>query len=115
VLNQRKQVLMDPELREVYNKFGPDGIKQNRRVDESHMLLEIAVFYATWGMLAFMLTLGKASTNARSWIYTGQIVMLIAEVSLMLQVRRGGRVRHLAMLDQPAPGLVCGSPQERGL
>lgn len=77
--------LMDPELREVYNKFGPDGIKHNRRFDETQLLLEIAVYYATWGMLAFVLTLGKASSSARNWIFTGQIVMLIAEISLMLQ------------------------------
>lgn len=80
------QTLMDSEMREVYNKFGGDGIKANRRFDETQMLLEIAVFYATWGMLAYVLTLGKASSDARNWIFTGQIVMLIAEVSLMLQV-----------------------------
>jgi hypothetical protein len=28
---------MDPELRQVYNKFGGDGIKQNRRFDESQV------------------------------------------------------------------------------
>jgi hypothetical protein len=50
-------------------------------------LASCQVFYATWGMLAYLLTLGKSSSNARSWIYTGQIVMLIAEVSLLLQVR----------------------------
>lgn len=76
---------MDPELREVYNKFGGDGIKHNRRFDETQMLIEIAVYYATWGMLAFVLTLGKSSSYARNWIFTGQIVMLISEVSLMLQ------------------------------
>lgn len=77
--------LMDSELREVYNKFGPEGVKQNRRFDEWQLLLEIAVYYATWGMLAFVLTLGKASSSARNWIFTGQIIMLIAEISLMLQ------------------------------
>jgi len=71
----------------VYNKFGGDGIKANKRFDETQMLLEIAVFYATWGMLAYVLTLGKSSSDARNWIFTGQIIMLIAEVSLMLQVR----------------------------
>ena len=77
---------MDPELRDVYHKFGSDGIKHNRRYDETQMLLEIAIFYATWGMLAYVLTLGKSSSNARSWIFTGQIIMLIAEVSILLQV-----------------------------
>lgn len=76
---------MDPDLRETYNKFGPEGIKNNRRAnDEMTMLIEIAVYYATWGMLAYVLTLGKQSSVARNWIFTGQIVMLISEVSLML-------------------------------
>lgn len=79
------QTLMDPDLRETYNKFGPEGIKNNRRAnDEMTMLIEIAVYYATWGMLAYVLTLGKSSSVARNWIFTGQIVMLISEVSLML-------------------------------
>ena len=77
--------LMDQELREVYNKFGPEGVKQNRRFDESTLLIEIAIYYATWGMLAFVLTLGKQSSNARNWIFTGQIIMLIAQASLMFQ------------------------------
>ena len=36
-------------------------------------------------MLAYILTLGKSSANSRNWIYTGQIVMLVAEVSILLQ------------------------------
>jgi hypothetical protein len=41
------------------------------------------VFYATWGMLAFVLTLGKAAQAARTWAFTGLIVMLICEVTLL--------------------------------
>ncbi|CAM9242128.1 unnamed protein product, partial [Heterosigma akashiwo] len=78
-------VLMDMELREVYNKFGQEGVDSNKRFDEYQLLLEIAIFYATWGMLAYVLTLGKQSQNARTWIYTGEIICLVAEVSLMVQ------------------------------
>ena len=77
--------LMDMELRDVYDKFGADGVKANRRLDEYQLLVEIAVYYATWGVLAYILTLGKSSSGARSWVFTGQIVMLVLEVSLMLQ------------------------------
>ena len=45
----------------------------------------MAVFYLTWGMLAYILTLGKSSKNSRDLIYTGMIVMLVVEVSLSLQ------------------------------
>lgn len=78
-------VLMDSELKDVYNRFGEEGIKANKRIDEYRMLLEIGVFYAAWGILAFMLTLGKASASARQWVFTGMIVMLVVEVMLMLQ------------------------------
>lgn len=78
-------VLMDMELRDVYNRFGDEGIKQNKRVDEYRMLLEIGVFYAAWAVMAFMLTLGKSSSTARQWVFTGGVLMLILEVVLMLQ------------------------------
>lgn len=78
-------VLMDTELKDVYNRFGEEGIKANKRVDEYRMLLEIAIFYAAWGIMTFMLTLGKSSSTARQWTMTGLIVMLVVEVMLMLQ------------------------------
>jgi len=84
-MKEAYDVLMNQEQRELYNKFGEDGIKTNRPVDEYQILLEISVFYLTWGMLAYVLTLSKSSVNSRNWIYTGQIVMLVAEVSLLLQ------------------------------
>jgi hypothetical protein len=82
-VKQAYDVLMDMELREVYNKFGKDGVNHNKRYDETHFLIEVGVFYITWGMLAFMLTLGKKSGDARNWIFTGLVVMLVIEISLM--------------------------------
>lgn len=76
-------VLMDMELREVYNKFGADGIKSSKRFDETQFFIELAVFYLTWGMMAFVLTLGKKSGEARQWIFTGLIVMLVGEIAIM--------------------------------
>jgi hypothetical protein len=74
---------MDMELREVYNKFGKEGIKSNKRFDETHFLLELGVFYVSYGMMAFLLTLGAKSGNARNWIFTGLMCMLVIEVSVM--------------------------------
>ena len=84
-LKEVYDVLLDPERRDVYNRFGEEGIKSKKHVDEYRMLLEIAVFYVAWGVMAFLLTLGKASAQARQWIFTGQIVMFVCEVLLMLQ------------------------------
>eukprot|EP00614_Pseudopedinella_elastica_P008587 CAMPEP_0172599004 /NCGR_PEP_ID=MMETSP1068-20121228/19121_1 /TAXON_ID=35684 /ORGANISM="Pseudopedinella elastica, Strain CCMP716" /LENGTH=330 /DNA_ID=CAMNT_0013399129 /DNA_START=297 /DNA_END=1286 /DNA_ORIENTATION=- len=77
-------VLTNPEQRALYNKFGPEGMNKNF-VDANELLLQISIFYLTWGMLAYILTLGKSSSTARNWIYTGQIAMLVVEVSLVLQ------------------------------
>jgi hypothetical protein len=82
-VKQAYDVLMDMEFREVYNKFGDEGIKSNKRFDESQFFMELGVFYLTWGMLAYVLTLGKKSGDARNWIFTGLIVMLVVEITIM--------------------------------
>jgi len=82
-VKQAYDVLMDMEFREVYNKFGKEGIKSNKRYDETQFLIEVGIFYVTWGMMAFMLTLGKRSGDARNWTFTGLVVMLVVEIAIM--------------------------------
>mmetsp|Transcript_54593 Transcript_54593/g.108345 ORF Transcript_54593/g.108345 Transcript_54593/m.108345 type:complete len:332 (+) Transcript_54593:26-1021(+) len=84
LVKEAYDVLINQEQRELYNKFGKEGLQKNF-VDANALLLQIGVFYLTWGMLAYILTLGKSSSTARNWIFTGQIVMLVVEVSLVLQ------------------------------
>lgn len=43
----------------------------------------MAVWYLTWGVLAYVMTLGKSSQQARDWVFTGQIVMLAAELAIV--------------------------------
>jgi len=76
-------VLMDLEFHSVYDKFGQDGIDSNKRFDESQFFMELGIFYVTWALLVFVLTLGKKSGDARQWCYTGMVVMLVAEITLM--------------------------------
>jgi len=76
-------VLMDMEFREVYNKFGQDGINSNKRFDETQFFIELGVFYVTWGIMAYVMTAGKRSSLARQWTFTGMIVMLVLEISIM--------------------------------
>jgi hypothetical protein len=82
-VKQAYDVLMDLEDRDVYNKFGQDGVNNKKRFDETQFLLECGIFYLTYGMLAYVLTLGKKSGDARNWIFTGLIVMLVSEVVVM--------------------------------
>jgi len=82
-VKQAYDVLMDMEFREVYNKYGKDGINSNKRFDESQFFMELGIFYLTWGMMAYVLTLGKKSGDARQWTFTGLIIMLVLEISIM--------------------------------
>jgi len=82
-VNQAYDVLMDLELREVYNKFGKEGIDQNKRYSETQFLMEAGIFYVSWGVMTFLLTMGKKSGSARDWTLTGLIVMLVVEVVVM--------------------------------
>jgi hypothetical protein len=45
--------------------------------------MELGVFYVTWGIMAYVLTLGSRSGLARQWTFTGLIVMLVIEISIM--------------------------------
>lgn len=82
-VKQAYDVLMDLELRDVYNKFGAPGIKANKRYNENQFLLEVAIFYVSYGMMAFILTWGKRSGEARNWTLTGLMAMLVVEVAIM--------------------------------
>jgi hypothetical protein len=82
-VKQAYDVLMDLELRDVYNKFGKAGIDNNKRYSETQFLIEVAIFYVSWAVMAFLLTMGKKSGQARDWTFTGMIVMLVVEVVVM--------------------------------
>lgn len=51
---------------------------------------QMAVWYLTWGVLAYVMTLGKSSRQARDWVFTGQIVMLAAEMAIVTTPGGGG-------------------------
>lgn len=55
-----------------------------------HVRVQMAVWYLTWGVLAYVMTLGKSSQQARDWVFTGQIVMLAAEMAIVTTPGGGG-------------------------
>ena len=83
-LKSASDVLLDTNgQRQTYMKFGAEGLRTNANpADEMQVLLGVGVYYASMGMIIFVLTLGRASADARTWIYTGLIAMLIVEVLL---------------------------------
>jgi hypothetical protein len=82
-VKQAYDILMDLELRGVYNKFGKEGIAANKRFNENAFLMEVGVFYVSWALMAFFLTMGAKSGSAREWVFTGLIAMLVVEVVIM--------------------------------
>ena len=60
----------------MYDKFGEEEIKMNRIRNENDILLEIFVFYLTWGMLAYILTLGKSSANSRNGTMVTPLILI---------------------------------------
>jgi hypothetical protein len=84
-IKEAYDVLLDSDgRRAVYCKFGLEGLRSNKSTaDELQILLEMGVYYATWGMIVFVMTLGKGGGDARTWIYTALLAMLLVEVTLL--------------------------------
>ena len=102
-LKNAYDVLMDMDAREVYDRFGPEKLKQKVAViDEYKVLVEVAIFYAAWGIMTWMLTLGKHNSNARQWVFTGIGAVSCCRVD---GVGAGGelRARRAATGDQSSP------------
>ena len=53
------------------------------RINTSLAHEQMAIWYMTWGVLAYVMTLGKSNRQSRDWVFTGQIVMLAMEVSII--------------------------------
>lgn len=78
-------VLTDPDTRDKWERYGPEKIKGAAVIEETQIFFEMLLFYAGWGMLAFVLTLGKNAGEARSWIFSGQLLMFVVELYLKLE------------------------------
>ena len=115
-LKNAYDVLMDMDAREVYDRFGPEKLKQKVAViDEYKVLVEVAIFYAAWGIMTWMLTLGKHNSNARQWVFTG---VHAASSCRGDGVGAGGGIASRRRVDSAGPAeLAVAAPvaRERGL
>eukprot|EP00611_Tribonema_gayanum_P027194 TRINITY_DN6644_c0_g1_i1.p1 TRINITY_DN6644_c0_g1~~TRINITY_DN6644_c0_g1_i1.p1 ORF type:complete len:347 (+),score=139.68 TRINITY_DN6644_c0_g1_i1:210-1250(+) len=75
------EVLMDQEFRDIYNKLGPEAIRTKQRMDETELLLAIGAQYVVWGVIAYLLTMGAAGAAARAAVFTGEIAMIVLEIT----------------------------------
>lgn len=52
--------------------------------------IQMAMWYIIWGVLAYVMTLGKSNRKARDWVFTGQIMILAVEVAIVTTTGEGG-------------------------
>lgn len=60
-----------------------NGLTKAKNMTPPLHTAQMAIWYITWGVLAYVMTLGKANRQARDWVFTGQIVMLAVEVAIV--------------------------------
>ncbi|RYH08378.1 hypothetical protein EON65_40930 [archaeon] len=75
---------MDEQLRDIYNRFGPNALDFDPRKDEMKLISDIAIQYVFWGVLSFIFTLHSSAKASRVWLAIVMIVILSAEVCFCL-------------------------------
>merc|ERR1719310_1227748 len=68
------EVLKDPQTRNRYNKWGPATTD-----DTPSALTSMALFYVIWLVVGYLLTMGKASEDARTWAFSGLLALGVFE------------------------------------
>ncbi len=70
-------ILSDSQKRDVYNKFGPEGLEHQH--DTSQLLASLGFFYVVWVALSYLLTRPKAVSRAQTWSFSGLLALGIFE------------------------------------
>ena len=70
-------VLMDSKLRDLYNKFGPQGLEHKN--DTTALMGTLGFFYVAWLAVAYLLTRRKSVAQAQTWTFTGLLALSIFE------------------------------------
>jgi len=70
-------VLSDIQQRDLYNKFGPQGLESAN--DTNALLATLGFFYVVWIAVAYLLTRRKSVARAQTWSFTGLLALGIFE------------------------------------
>ena len=78
------EVLKDGRRRLVYDRFGLDGLKNfegspGDKDHESAAFMGMGMYYLMTAVMCFLMTLGEGSGLARTYVYTGLILMFLLE------------------------------------
>jgi hypothetical protein len=83
------ETLLDGELRERYERLGPEAVADNTRSRTTRsewnqtLWMNYIVFYCIWSALIYLFTLGRASQQARTWTWAAMILMGLYEYQLL--------------------------------
>ena len=70
-------VLSDSYTRDLYDKFGPQGLESKN--DTTSLLAGIGFFYVVWLALAYLVTRRKTVNRAQIWCFSGLLALGIFE------------------------------------
>jgi len=70
------EVLKDASKRDAYNKFGS---ADSQTEDTGSKLMSLSLFYVIWIVVGYLLTMGKASEDGRTWAFSGLLTLAVFE------------------------------------
>ena len=77
------EILKDGRSRLIYDRFGLDGLKNFKKALVIEItkaaLMGMGLYYLMTAVMSFLLTLGEGSGMARTYVYTGLILMFLLE------------------------------------
>lgn len=76
-------VLGDVQKRALYDLFGEGAVLKELSAVQIESVIGALSFYAFWGVLTFVLTLGDAARDARAWSFAGGLLCFILEINLI--------------------------------
>jgi hypothetical protein len=77
-------ILMDPQQRDIYNRFGEDVLGVDPRFDELMLLSNMFGYYLFLAFMVYISTMNMSARVSRTWITIVGIVMFSAEAALSL-------------------------------
>lgn len=80
-------VIIEPDLRRVYNLLGDAGVKASVQtvIDHKYIMTQMIVYYASTLIFAFLMTFSDPTGDAFSLALFGLIFMLFAETCLVIE------------------------------
>lgn len=86
-VKQAYDVIIEPDLRRVYNILGDAGVKASAQtvIDHKYIMLQMAVYYGSTTIFAYLMTFSDETGDAFSLALFGLIFMLFAETCLVVE------------------------------